>query len=72
MGGWRKATTRWFSPVGSLGWTNDVAAAVSRLRDKHMVSLLTREVLAGERVFAVVGFSHVVMQEPALRANLKE
>jgi hypothetical protein len=33
-----------------------------------MVALLTSLLERGERVFAVVGSSHVVMQEPALRA----
>jgi hypothetical protein len=43
-----------------------------RIRDEHMVRLITQRVGAGERVFAVVGRSHVVVQEPALRALLPE
>ena len=37
-------------------------------RDQHMVKLLIDEVKKGKRVFAVVGGSHVVMQESALKA----
>jgi hypothetical protein len=32
--------------------------------------VLLRAVTAGERVFAVAGIGHVVMQEPVLRARL--
>jgi len=37
------------------------------LMNRHMVKLLTEAVKKGARVFAVVGFSHVVMQERALK-----
>jgi hypothetical protein len=35
-----------------------------------MIKLLTEAVNKGARVFAVVGFSHVVIQERALKAAL--
>jgi hypothetical protein len=38
----------------------------SEYRDRCMVAMLQRHVREGERVFAVVGGTHVVMQEPAL------
>jgi hypothetical protein len=37
-----------------------------------MVSVLIEEVEKGERVFAVVGFSHALMQEPALRSAIEK
>jgi hypothetical protein len=37
-----------------------------------MVALITTLLGGGERVFAVVGSSHVVMQEPALREVLTQ
>ena len=46
----------------------------SRLRDYrnlYQVNLLIRELKKGKRVFAVVGRSHVVMQEPVIRKNFR-
>jgi hypothetical protein len=48
-------------------WLNRLSADVNRSRDQHMIALITTLVERGERVFAVVGSSHVVMQEEALR-----
>lgn len=47
-----------------------VARAESRFRDEVIVQKLTQKVREGGRVFAVVGRSHVVMQERALRSRL--
>jgi hypothetical protein len=47
---------------------NRVSTSVNRFRDEHMLAVLATLLGRGERVFAVVGSSHVVMQEPALRA----
>jgi len=43
----------------------------SDYRDVYIVRLLVQHVQEGRRVFAVVGGSHVVMQEQALRARLR-
>jgi hypothetical protein len=47
-------------------FTNALARQLSRYRDEHMVELLNAALRPGARVFAVVGASHVVMQERAL------
>lgn len=60
----------WFDPVASETLFNEISRASSDYRDLYMVSLLTRHVADGHRVFAVVGGSHVVMQEAALRARV--
>jgi len=39
-------------------------------RDNFMLGILFKELKKGRRIFAVVGRSHVVMQEPALRAEV--
>lgn len=65
---WRTADRSWSDPVANKAYTNQLARLSSEIRDKHMVMLLIDKVRQGERVFAVVGGSHVVMQEPALRA----
>jgi hypothetical protein len=43
-----------------------VARASSEYRDRYVVEVLQRHLRDAERVFAVVGGTHVVMQEPAL------
>ncbi|HEX9960939.1 MAG TPA: TraB/GumN family protein [Pyrinomonadaceae bacterium] len=69
---WRKVDSKIFDPNPDLGlYTNDVADASVNFRGKYMVKLLTAEVEKGERVFAVVGASHVVKQEKALRKLLQ-
>lgn len=68
---WRTADRSWSDPVAKNAYTNQIARLSSEFRDLHMIRLLTEKVKQGERVFAVVGGSHVVMQEPALRAALK-
>ncbi len=71
---WRDFPASMLDPVQrDQAWkeTNAVSQAASEFRDAHMVDLLLSLVERGERVFAVVGASHVVMQEPLLRARLQ-
>ena len=65
---WRTADRSWSDPVAMHAYTNQIARLSSEFRDLHMVKLLIDKVKSGERVFAVVGGSHVVMQERVLRA----
>ncbi|HZH90434.1 MAG TPA: hypothetical protein VEX70_07385 [Pyrinomonadaceae bacterium] len=71
---WRTVKSTHFDPNPDLGlYTNDVAYASSQYRDRYIVKLLADEVRGkGGRVFAVVGASHVVMQEKALKKALQE
>jgi hypothetical protein len=69
---WRQAPAEWFDPTLDGSIMNRISRAVSLIRDVYMVKLLTEEVKQGRRVFAVVGYSHVVMQENALRQGLGE
>ncbi len=65
---WRTADRSWSDPVATKAYTNRIARLSSEFRDLHMVKLLIDKVKQGERVFAVVGGSHVVMQERVLKA----
>jgi hypothetical protein len=65
---WRDVEQSWYDPVASHAYTNHISRLSSEFRDLHMVKLLIDEVKQGKRVFAVVGGSHVVMQERALKA----
>jgi hypothetical protein len=69
---WRQAPQSWSDPaaIRSATYTNHLAAKLARFRDQHIIQVLVEEVNRGQRVFAVVGASHVVMQEPVLRARL--
>jgi hypothetical protein len=67
---WRETPPNWFDPTKSEAYTNQVSRLSSEFRDRHMLKLLTEAVKNGARVFAVVGFSHVVVQERALKAAL--
>ena len=72
QGDYRDVPTSWFNPTKSETSLNDIARRLSEYRDGYIVQLLTSEVLDGKRVFAVVGASHVVMQEKAIRSRLKK
>jgi hypothetical protein len=71
---WREVPQEWFDPARpeKLAYTNDISRSLSEFRDRHMIDLLVGAVRRGERAFAVVGASHVVMQEPALWALLDQ
>lgn len=68
---WRRVPKEWFVPFRNDSYTNRLARRLSELRNPHMVKLIVDAVKGQERVFAVVGMGHVVMQERALRAKLK-
>ena len=69
---WREVPQAWFDPVveRSPAFTGTASLRLSVLRDAWVVDLLGEVVGRGERVFAVMGASHVVVQEPALRVLL--
>lgn len=69
-GDFRHAQSSWFDPAKRENVFNDIARASSDYRDRYVVDRLVRHVQAGQRVFAVMGGSHVLMQEPALRSRL--
>jgi hypothetical protein len=62
---WRRPPAEWFDPVPdpSPTWLNAFAKAESNFRDEVIMQKLTRRVRDGERVFAVIGGTHVVMQK---------
>lgn len=66
---WRRPDPAWFDPVPEppATWMNAFAKAENEFRDRVIIRTLADTVRAGERVFAVIGGTHVVMQERALR-----
>jgi hypothetical protein len=67
---WRVVPESWFNPTRSEAFANKFSRQLSRFRDEHMLKILVTAVRSGERVFAVVGSGHVIMQERALKAAL--
>jgi len=58
----------WFDPTRHGHPFNDMSRRIEDCRDRHMIQTLLDSMRAGHRIFAVAGGSHVVRQEPALRA----
>jgi len=63
---WHKVPEDWFDPTQSGHYTNELANDTGVFRDKHIFRVLVDRARRGDRVFAVIGSSHVVVQEPAL------
>ena len=70
-GDYRDAKSEWFDPARDYTLFNAIARAGSNYRDRYVVDRLLAHVREGRRVFAVMGGSHVVMQEKALRSGLR-
>ena len=68
---WRVVPESWFNPTRSEAFTNEFSRKLGLFRDEHMLKNLVTAVRSGERVFAVVGSGHVIMQERALKAALR-
>jgi hypothetical protein len=67
---WRLISASWFDPTRTDTFLNEIARRSSDYRNCYMVPLLTRTVRDGKRVFVVVGGTHAVVQEGALRSAL--
>jgi hypothetical protein len=70
-GSYRDMPDSWTDPVKEINVINELSRRTNEERDRFMVQLLVGRVRQGRRVFAVVGETHVVMQEAALRAALR-
>ena len=66
-GEYRDTPLSWFDPTLAETFLNHISREGSEYRDRFMVEKLRSHLEEGHRVFAVVGGTHVVMQEPALR-----
>jgi hypothetical protein len=64
---WHDVPADWFDPTQGGHYTNELANDTGMFRDQYIYKLLLQHVRQGERVFAVIGASHVVVQEPAWR-----
>lgn len=69
---WNQVPREWFDPSmrQPQRMTNAIAGFLVEARDRRMVERLAGDVRDGKRVLAAAGYSHVVMQEPALVSRL--
>lgn len=71
QGDWRAAKIEWITPTGN-GKLNKISRTINQIRDQHMIHVLNEELKKGKTTLAVVGASHVVMQQPALPGKVKK
>ncbi len=67
---WKQVSDDWFDPTKDGQYTNDLQNDSGMFRDRHIFQVLTQRAKRGDRVFAVIGASHVPAMEPALQAAL--
>jgi hypothetical protein len=65
---WQRIPAHWFCSGKFKTWLNKTSRIVNDFRNQHMLKTIIKELKKGKKVFAVVGRSHVVMQEPVLRS----
>jgi hypothetical protein len=65
---WRAVPASWFDPTKKETFLNDIARRSTEVRNCHMAPLIAGAVRSGKRVFVVVGGSHAIVQERALRS----
>jgi hypothetical protein len=69
---WRKVSEDWFDPTQEGQFTNDLQNDSGMFRDRHIFKVLTKRAKRGDRVFAVIGVSHVPVLEAALIESLSK
>lgn len=69
---WKDIPETWFYSQPSHPWLPRMFRMVNDFRNRFMVKKMIKEIKKGKRVFAVVGRSHVVMQEPVLRSMVRK
>jgi len=68
---WQSIPCSYFYSNGPENFLPKIHLKVNEFRDNYMLMILINEMKKGKRVFAVVGRSHVVKQEPVLRSELQ-
>ncbi len=71
LGDWRMIPPSYFHSENQGGFLARIHRRLNKFRDDTMLRNIMVAMKNEERVFALVGRSHVVMQEPALRDSIK-
>lgn len=69
LGDWRTLPADAIDPGDEPTRLQHIANRVNEVRDEHAAAVILDLLAKGERVFAISGGSHVVKQEPVLRAG---
>ena len=69
LGEWRTLPSEALHPSDAPTRLQWIATRVNEVRDEHAAAVILDLLARGERVFAIAGGSHVVKQEPVLRAG---
>ena len=69
---WRLIPESYFYSSEPGSWLSRMFRMVNDIRNHSMIRKIMKQVKRGKRVFAVAGRSHVVMQEPVLRAETRQ
>lgn len=67
---WRLISDDYFYSQEKGKFLPEIHRYLMNYRDQHMLAYLFKELRKGQRIFAVVGRSHVVRQEPVLRSEI--
>jgi hypothetical protein len=67
---WKKIPYSYFQRPENGGFLTAIHRKLNNYRDRIMIRKVARALKQGKRVFAIVGRSHVVIQEAALRSLL--
>lgn len=70
LGPWRELPPNAIHPGAEPTRLNALANLANEIRDRHAAAVLLDLMRKGERIFALAGGSHVVKQEPVLRAGV--
>ena len=70
LGPWRELPPQAVHPAANPTRLQALATLANEVRDRYAVRVILDLMSRGERVFAVAGGSHVVKQEPVLRAGV--
>ncbi len=68
---WRNITPSIFFSADPNNFVSAMHRTLNHFRDEVMLGKIIKSFKKGKRIFALVGRSHVVMQEPALRTGLQ-
>ena len=72
LGEWRHLPSSALAPAGDDTRLHAISTLVNEVRDRHFARTILSFVKDGHRVFAVAGGSHVIKQEPVIRAAVGE
>ncbi len=69
---WKKFNPENVWPIYSNTILNEINKDITEFRDKHIVNLIDKELKNNNKIFVLMGGSHVVKQEPVIKYNFEK